>query len=224
MERRHLALVLHTAASFIAVVAGQFISGPVEPAQPALPHTAVYTTTVAQNNPYPAIATVVVTLIMPRDVGYHAPSNRSASLTTGTAISHFSAAQQNGSASTWSETTELVWTTRENDSPSATTPPQTARTALTASYTDYQHSIVALYGAWAVMFYNLLTTIRETVVETVDPAYPTTIVRTGYTDVNVAQTITVKDGPTTTDPHQDSGSLVRTTTMVLVTARSIAGE
>jgi len=214
---RDLALVLNAAAYLPTPATAQFVTGPLEPATPALPHTAVYTTTLAQSNSPQAITTAVVTLIVPRDVGR--PNN--GSLVTGTAISHFSAAQQNGALSTWSETAELAWTIVGNNPPEdakdAPLPlPQRAETTLTAAYTDYQHYSVGLYGAWLVMHYDFSSTIRETIVEAVGAAYPATIVRTGYTDIKVEATIAVKDGPTTTDPDRDSTSYMRTTTLAQV--------
>lgn len=216
MHQRHLALVLNAAAYLAAPATAQFVTGPIEPATPALPHTAVYTTTVAQrNNPPQPTATVVVTLIVPRDVGR--PNN--GSLVTGTAISHFSAAQQNGALSTWSETAELVWTTAENNPPIDA---NNARTTLAAAYTDYKHYSLGLYGAWSIVHYNFLSTIRETIVEAVGPAYPATIIHTGYTDIKVALTLEFENGPTTTDPNRESSTYLRTTTLVQVTARPVS--
>jgi len=220
MHRKQLALALQAATYFAVSTTAQFVRGPLEPPSPALPHTAVYTTTLSQDDSTQAKATVIVTVIVPRDVGH--PNN--GSLATGTAISHFSTAQKSGAASTWSETVELVWRTlTETDKapdPKDAGPTQgePARSTLTAVYTDYQHSYVGLYGAWSVVHYDLSSTIRETIVEVVGPEYPRTVVRTGYTDIKVAQTIAVKDGPTTTDPDRDSMTYLRTTTLVQVAA------
>lgn len=222
MRPGHVGPALGAAAYLAALAVGQFVRGPLEPATPALPHTAIFTTTVAQNEFPQAIATVTVTLVVPRDVGH--PTSNNGSTLTGTAISHFSAVQKNGGMSTWYETAELLWTTAAGDSsPLATKdalPPQQERaeTTLTAVYTDYQHYSVGLYGAWWVAHYEFSSTIRETIVEVVVEAYPATIVRTGYTDVKVVATVATEGGPTTTDPDRDSSTYLRTTTLVEVSA------
>jgi len=230
MHQKQIALVLAFAAYLAAPATAQFVTGPIEPATPALPHTAVYTTTVAQRNhpnPPQPTATVIVTLIVPRDVARPTNSSSSSSktLVTGTVISHFSEGNSDGGApSTWSETTQLVWSTiSEEDQfpPVILEESYFAKSTLSASYTDYKHWSAGLYGAWSIVHYNFYSTIRETVVERVGPAYPATIVRTGYTDVKVALTLEFENGPTQTQPDRETSTEVRTTTLVQVTARPV---
>lgn len=246
---RALALKAAAGAGYLAIPAtAQFVRGPIEPATPALPHTAVYTTiattTVDPQNKSPRqqqqqqqqrqeiIATVVVTLIVPRDVGVQSPNSDSMSLSlvTGMAIAHFSAAGA-VSTTTWSETAELLWSTtiisaagNDHSNKNIPAPKDTGAgtTTLTASYTDYQHYSVGLYGAWSVVHYDFLSTIRETVIEVVESSYPATVLRTGYTDIKIAATIAMENGPTTTDPDRDHTSHVRTTRLVQVGSRVVS--
>jgi len=99
MLENFLALILIT-AHFSALATAQFIT-PTSLAPPAPQHTAIYTKTLIKNE---VIATVVVTLLMPRN---HPGYPTDGTPVTGTAISRLSAPQPDGKLSTWSETAKL---------------------------------------------------------------------------------------------------------------------
>ncbi|KAK1755524.1 hypothetical protein QBC47DRAFT_360440 [Echria macrotheca] len=180
MHSRHLALLLGAAATLTTPATAQLppeLLGTSERLPPFTPlHTAIYTTALTPSNkPSQVITTVVVTLLVPR----------SGSTVTGTAVSHFSAAGQ----STWTETSRLVWTVaginegQQQQQQNASEPmkPTTGPPlVITGVYTDYSHYTTLLLGAWNRVHYDYRTTVRETIMEEIDAAYPATIVRTGY--------------------------------------------
>jgi len=234
MRQRHLALVLSAAATHLAAPAtAQLTTSLLKPAPPAPQHTAIYTTTArAQHDPKSpqdaVITNVIVTILMPRDAPYF-PSNGAP--ITGTAISHFSAAQPNGGSgggtgiSTWSSTAELFWTLSGNVpfGIASTNPPlpgwQDAKTTLTSVYTKTDFFSTDIYGFWVThAHYDFYSTSRVTFVEAVGTGYPATIVRTGYTTL-VATAIGGPVGGTETLTDAGTRSWLLTTTMVQVGAR-----
>lgn len=182
-------------------------------------HTAIYTTTLANNASPHAVATVIVTLLMPREQpGYP----KDGAQVTGTAVSQFSATQANGAVSTWTAAAELLWTLSGNvplgvDS-TIPPPPEGAKTTLTSVYTTTDYHVSDIYGMWISRArYEWFTTLRVTLVEAVGTAYPATIIRTGYTHVDA----TMMGGNlalSTRYSETATASYWRTTTMVQVAA------
>jgi hypothetical protein len=181
-------------------------------------HTAVYTTTVASDRDTAPqiITTVVVTLLMPVEDA-HYPS-QGAPL-TGTAISHFSAAP----SSSWEQTSELYWTLSGNVPLGVDTTfvplPLGATTTLTSvhTWTEYRTSTYRniMYGSGR---YEWFSTARVTFVEGVGPKYPATIIRTGYTQLEVTRT-GGNEAIGSTNRNVVTNSYWRTTTMVQVPTR-----
>ena len=210
MRPPHLALLLLYAAPATAQLTTS--------TKPAPQLTAVYTTTLPGPKDVPqALTTAVVTLLMPREVP-HLPFDGAP--VTGTAISHLGDA-----TSTWSATAELYWTVTGNmDAPAqqaTTTPPPLgpAQSRLTSILTDYTSYETDSYGPWVTHAHSTIrSTVIKTFMEVVGGAtYPATIVRTGYTHVEVTQT----GGPVGGETYTASGTATwrRTTTMVQVEGR-----
>ena len=167
-------------------------------------HTVIYTTLITKHAPSPVLAPVTITLLKPlEDPNY--PTD--GVLVTGTAISG-------------NKTSQLVWTLSGNVplGYDLTFPPLPlgATTTLTKSYTTSEsHSstyrnLVLGYGR-----YDYFTTAQIIFVEGVGPAYPATIIRTGYTSVNATQ---IGGNEVVGFSHTASATMSywRTTTMVLV--------
>jgi len=218
MKMRPIVLVINAAA-----LAGAHIAAPVSAGFVAVRrnlqaaaqslHTAIYTTTVDDRDSSPQIVTtVVVTLLMPAEDPRY-PSQGAP--ITGTAISHFSA-----SPSSWDKTAELYWTLSGNVplGVDSTIPPLVlgATTTLTSvhTWTDSHTStyVNLLLGRGR---YEWFTTARVTFIEGVGPVYPATIIRTGYTDMEVTQT-GGNEAVGTTHRNVANVSYWRTTTMVQV--------
>jgi hypothetical protein len=155
--------------------------------KPAQSHTAVYTTTLpGPHNASQAVTTAVVTLLMPCEVpniyGNGAP-------VTGTAVSHLAAP----GASPWSTTAEVFWTVAGPMEAPATIPPPVplapGETVLTSVLTDITSYETTKYAFWSTAHSTILSTNLKTFLETVGGnTYPATIVRTGYTWVEVTAT------------------------------------
>jgi len=181
------------------------------------PHTAVYTTTIANRDPAPEIiTTVVVTLLMPAEDA-HYPS-QGAPL-TGTAISHFSVAP----SSSWDKTSEIYWTLSGNVPLNADTTfaplPLGETTTLTSVNTWTKYRTSEYRNVWfGSGRYEWFSTARVTFVEGVGPKYPATIIRTGYTQLEVTQT-GGNEAIGTTHVDVVTNSYWRTTTMVQVPTR-----
>jgi hypothetical protein len=222
-----VAVLLSAAASLTAPATAQAIYGISERIPPFTPlHTAIYTTTtLAQKQTPQVITTVVVTLLVPRDVGW--PNGGTA--VTGTAISHFSAAQPNGAAATtWTEAAELVWTLAGTGQQEANTavvvgqaaaPSAKAMPAVAAVYTDYSHYTTEMYGAWSQARFDYVSTYRETIVEEMGANYPATMIQTGHTTIEITVTGGPLRGPPTTFTNPATLTSVRTTTLVQLAAR-----
>ncbi|KAK0613945.1 hypothetical protein B0T14DRAFT_569936 [Immersiella caudata] len=135
-QQPRIAAVL-TASPYLAELAtAQFVTGPSERAMPILPRTTVSQT---HDGLPQAITMVVVTLLVPLDVG-RSTNNSPHPIVAGTATSHFFVSWQSGGVSIWSKTTELTRTTISGnlDRPETSPPPQEdSTTTLTATYTDY---------------------------------------------------------------------------------------
>ncbi|KAM7222357.1 hypothetical protein V8F06_002384 [Rhypophila decipiens] len=201
-------------------------------------HTAIYTTTVPpRKESQQVITTVVVTLFVPRDVGwlysdaYHTLytfSNNlpgSTGLLTGTAVSHFSAG-----ATTWAETAQVVWalaggsgSSVQQKEPAAAAasaaveqapPNMKAEVTLTAKYTDYSHYTTEMYGAWSQVNFDYVSTYHVTVVEEVGVDYPATMVQTGYYTIEITATGGPLRGSLTTFTNPATLVSARTTTLV----------
>ena len=232
MGQRHVAtLVLHATylAASLQLAAAQLLTSTTTLTPP--PHTVFYTTTLAQHEAPPqTITTVVVTILMPRDVGYllAAPGNSAGWYypldgwpVTGTATSHFTAPQANGDISTWSETAELYWTLTNwirTTTDTSTTPLEDAKTTLSTAWTTSSFFTTDVYGVWVTHAHSTVSsTARTTFVEVVGTAYPATIVRTGFTHIDVTAT----GGPVQGATHtvSDTATWVSTTTLVQVSAR-----
>ncbi|GAB1321000.1 hypothetical protein MFIFM68171_11210 [Madurella fahalii] len=219
MRPRHVALILNAVAYFASPATAQS-STPRTHESPLPQHTAIYTTTLANEEPPRITTTVVVTLLMPRELPHYP---KDGSPVTGTAISHLSAAQADGAVSTWAATTELFWTLSGNSplrvESTITLPAQSATTTLTSVYTTTDYHSSEIRGIWISMArYEWFTTSRVTFIEAVGTAYPATIIRTGYTHMEA----TMRGGNVAvTSTYSETGtvSLWRTTTMVQVAAR-----
>ncbi|KAM7193693.1 hypothetical protein V8F33_007627 [Rhypophila sp. PSN 637] len=199
-------------------------------------HTASYTTTLPPRKEAPqVITTVVVTLFVPREVGwpysdtYHTSytfSNNlsgSTGLLTGTALSHLSAG-----ATTWAETAQVVWalaggsgsSVQQKDPAAASAaveqapPNMKAEVTLTAKYTDYSHYTTEMYGAWSQAHFDYVSTYHVTVVEEVGANYPATMIQTGYYTVEITATGGPLRGALTTFTNPATLVSARTTTLV----------
>lgn len=219
MRSRHLWLALN-AVAYLAFLATAQLSTSTTAISPAAQHTAIYITTLANSAPLEANTTVIVTLLMPREEPNYP---KDGAPVTGTAISHFSAAQSNGAVLTWAVTTELYWTLSGNvplgvDS-TIPPPPQGAMMTLTSVYTTTDYHVSDFYGVWiSKARYEWFTTSRVTLVEAIGTAYPTTIIRTGYTHVD-ATMIGGNLAVSTKFTGTAEASYWRTTTMVQVASR-----
>jgi len=184
-------------------------------------HTAIYTTTLPNNDHPQVITTVIVTLLMPRD--YPSYPKDGAPL-AGTAISHFTAA-----ASKWSTTSRIFYTLSGN-APlgvgSKNPPPadQTAaRSTLSSVFTSTEYYTSDIRGVFiSRQTYEWFSTFRVTLVEAVGTAYPATIVRTGYTHLEAVMVGGIA-GVTPTYSATSTASISRTTTMVQVAAQGTVG-
>ncbi|KAK0740079.1 hypothetical protein B0T18DRAFT_417169 [Schizothecium vesticola] len=220
MRRCRLGFMLHAAASLAAALATAQLFTPAADDSRVPQHTAVYTTTLAQDGAPQITTTVIVTLLMPREQsGY--PTDGTP--VTGTAISQLSAIQANGAVSTWATTKELYWTLSGNSAPGADStvspPPRGANTRLTSVYTSTNHVTTDLRGVWiSSERYEWFSTWRVTLVEAVETAYPATIIRTGYTHLE-ATMVGGNVAATSTYSETGTASYWRTTTMVQVAAR-----
>ncbi|KAK5656103.1 hypothetical protein OQA88_5242 [Cercophora sp. LCS_1] len=225
MRPPNLAAFLSAAAFLAAPATAQAISGISERIAPFTPlHTAIYTATLAQKQSPQVTTTVVVTLLVPRDVGW--PNG--ATPVTGTAVSHFSAARPGGVAATWAETAEIVWTLAGNGQQEANTSvaqaaPNTKAT-LAAVYTDYSHYTTEMYGAWSQARFDYVSTYRETIVEEIGANYPATMIQTGHTTIEITVTGGPLRGPPTTFTNPATLVSVRTTTLVQVAVRPTPGS
>lgn len=220
MHLPNVAVLLSAAALLAAPATAQAVYGISERIAPFTPlHTVVYTTTLAQKQSPHAITAVVVTLFVPRDVGWL----NAGTAVTGTAISHFSAAQPNGGATTWTETAELFWTLAGNSQQEANTAvgqaAASAKATLAAVYTDYSHYTTEMYGAWSQARFDYVSTYRETIVEEIGANYPATMIQTGHTTIEVTVTGGPLRGPLTTFTNPATLVSVRTTALVQVAAR-----
>jgi len=222
-----VAVLLGAAASLAIPAAAQAVYGISERIPPFTPlHTAVYTTTTttlaARKQTPQVITTVVVTLFVPRDVGW--PSAGAA--VTGTAISHFSAAPQpdGAPATTWTEAVELVWTLLLAGHQEANTASVVAGQAApsVAVYTGYSHYTTEMYGAWSQARFDYVSTYRETIVEEIGADYPATMIQTGHTTIEITVTGGPLRGPPTTFTNPATLVSVRTTTLVQVAARPMS--
>jgi hypothetical protein len=225
MHPPNLAAFLSAAVFLAAPATAQAVYGISERIAPFTPlHTAVYTTTLAQKQSPRVITTVVVTLIVPRDVGWP----NAATPVTGTAISHFSAVQPGGAAATWAETAELVWTLAGNGQQEANTAvaqaAPSAKATLAAVYTDYSHYTTEMYGAWSQARFDYVSTYRETIVEEIGANYPATMIQTGHTTIEITVTGGPLRGPPTTFTNPATLVSVRTTTLVQVAVRPTPGS
>ncbi|KAM7195326.1 hypothetical protein V8F20_007545, partial [Naviculisporaceae sp. PSN 640] len=178
---------LLSAAAFLAVPAStqSAVYGISERLPPFTPlHTAIYTTTLPQKQPPQVITTVVVTLFVPRDVGW--PNG--ATPVTGTAVSHFFAS---GITFSWAETAKLTWTLRGTGNTQQETDiaaPNAKATTLTALYTDYSHYTTEMYGFLSQARFDYVSTYRETLVEEIGANYPATMIHTGRTTIEITVT------------------------------------
>lgn len=218
-----LAGFLSAAAVFLgaapAPTTAQAVYGISERIPPFTPlHTAIYTTTLLpvtqKQSPFPqVITTVVVTLFVPRDVGY--PTNTAP--VTATAVSHFSAAER-----TWAETAHLAWTLAGNNANNTVVVAPNAQATVGAVYTDYSHYTTEMYGAWSQAWFNYVSTYRETIIEDVGgESYPATMIHTGRTTIEITVTggtlVRGQHGAaTTTFTNPATLVSVRTTTLILV--------
>jgi hypothetical protein len=231
MSSRPILLLLTTAAYFIFQAYGhpQFLPTDTNP----IPfHTAIYTTVLkstadgadgqATNLQREWITTAVVTVMMPREEPLW-PKN--GGLVLGTGISSMdityqaTPAQAGPLTSSWkTATTEmLTWTLSGNAdtvSPRITAAPQAIALTLTSIFTTTTHVI----SEYKFDFVGRLrdewfTTSRITLVEVVGTAYPTSITRTGYTNVDMTYIATNQNSvsPLTTTYTK---TYLRTTTMV----------
>lgn len=184
-------------------------------------HTAIYTTTLANNDTPHVITTVIVTLLMPREYPNYP---KDGAPLTGTAISHFTAGAP---PSTWSTTAELVWTLSGNAplgvGSTNPAPTEVADTTLTSVYTTTEYHTSDIRGVFiSRQTYEWFSTFRVTLVEAVGTAYPATIVRTGYTHLEATMVGGIA-GVTPVYSGTSTVSYQQTTTMVLVEARPSAG-
>ena len=230
-QKQVTTLVLHATylVASLQLAAAQLLTSTTTLALP--PHTVIYSTTHGQNEAQPqAITTVVVTILMPRTVGYllAAPGNNAGQYylldgwpVTGTATSHFRAPQANGDISMWSETAELYWTLTNwirTTTDTSTTPLEDAKTTLSTAWTTSSSFTTDVYGPWVTHAHSTINrTARTTFVEVVGTAYPATIVRTGFTHIDATAT----GGPVQGATHtvSDTATWVSTTTLVQVSAR-----
>ena len=213
MLENFIALILIT-AHFSAPATAQFVT-PTSLAPPAPQHTAIYTKTLIKNE---VIATVVVTLLMPRN---HPGYPTDGTLVTGTAISRLSAPQPDGKLSTWSENAELYWTLTGNTNNRVNTNRPIfidGTTTLYSSYTKDTISSTDYYDAQGTHWYSeRITLSRVTFYEAVDTAYPATIVRQGATLFGISITKGVVGGSMYSDGTAEM--FRHGTTMVQVATR-----
>ncbi|KAK0627920.1 hypothetical protein B0T14DRAFT_563685 [Immersiella caudata] len=137
-------------------------------------HSAIYTTTITDAASPEVHTTVIVTILMPRELP---ATPRPGTPVTGSAISRILIP---GLPLQSLETSGLTWAFRGFAAPPPTLTP--INTVLTSSFVSSTHTfttnIDAWVGAWRQDYWS---TRSVTFLETVDEAYPSTIIRTGYT-------------------------------------------
>ncbi len=182
---------------------------------PTPQHTVVYTNTLLNNNSPQVTTTAVVTILQPLDAPNYP---KDGATITGTAISSLTAGER-----IWATTTQLYWTLSGNVPLGVATtyppPPLGATTTFKTTITSTTHFASTMYGMWIGSSQNeWYSTWRATFEEAIGTAYPTTVVRTGYTTV----TATMMGGPVGAAPtYTETGGYTarRTTTMILVPGR-----
>ncbi|KAK5652280.1 hypothetical protein OQA88_10628 [Cercophora sp. LCS_1] len=188
----------------VAIAACVFVRVASQPSAKTEPqHTLIYTTTITRTAPYLVLSTVTVTLLKalegPNYPTYGVP-------VTGTAI-------------IGDQTSQLTWTLSGNvplgrDTTYPPLPPG-ATTTLTRSYkTSESRSSTYRNIVFGSGRYDFFTTMAFTFVEGVGPAYPATIIRTGYTSRTVTQ-IGGNEAIGFSHTQSAEGSYWRTTTMML---------
>lgn len=231
-EKADRTVSMHSSFTLLLGATGYYLAS-VASAQTQQPlHTAVYTTTLEATPTIDVLCavgeewldTVPVSIVMPREESRW-PENEVT--VVGAAVSKVPV-RCGSKTMTWTESKPMSWTLSGNSRAApgnATTTAEGQATAqasaatLTSEYTSTGSEISTLanevVGTSRLEWYS---TLRVTFVEVVGPNYPATIVRTGYTNIEFSHSAQDLSQSASSFAATSTGSYLRTTTMVQVTA------